>query len=233
MSNSNSMSIQLEDINKPAINAAHVSERGIIIKQEHINRIKCPNISRDAKLNNALTYYCKWILNRQMTSECLELYMDFDNDITEPVRYGELVVLVSTVAPYSNLRVCYGDYNSITTDSRFNELLKLAKKNVLITIHNHPGGGGLSWIDIKQFINCDSVVSQVVVTNHGRLFWMTKMLDFNKDEVQAEISRIEKMHPASKGVILGSNEDIQLQRIRRAVIEPKLHEFGIIYRTIG
>lgn len=233
MSVNNNTGIQLEDINKSAIYAQHRLEQDYIIKQEHIDRIKYLNIFSNVELNRAVTYYCKWVLNRQMKSTCLEPYLDFDNGVTEPLRYGELVALISTEKPYSNLRVCYGDYNSVTADSHFNELMKLARKNVLVTIHNHPYGGGLSWVDIKQFINSEQTLAQIVVTNHGRVFWMIKMIDFDMAKAQAEINRIEKLHPARKGVILGSKEDIQLQKIRRAVIEPNLCKLAIVYKTIG
>lgn len=226
------MGVQLEDINKQTMYAAHRWEQDIIIKPEHIYRFKDQKIFKNSDLNRAVLEHCRWVLRTQMNSNCHELYLDFDNGITEPVKYGETLILVSMIHPYSKLKVCYGDHKNVISDSEFIELELLARKNSLITIHNHPGGGGLSWADIKLFVYYDSVQTQMVVTNHGRLFWMTKLLNFDRHKTMSVIDEIEQKYPAT-GIEPGSNAEALLQQKRRSVIEPNLYKMGIVYRTIG
>lgn len=229
------MSYQIQDVNKAAIDAAHKSEKDIIISDKSIQRVGCLDLFNDKKLNEAIQKHCKWLLKRQMDNNSVEGYLDFDTGTvqTRPLRYAEIVMLMSTVKPYSNLRVCYGDHCHVEFDAKLKELLALSKENKLITIHNHPFGGGLSWVDICTFIKSDSVISSIVVTNHGRVFQLTKMTWFNQDAAVRTLDSIETSNPMSKSVQSYSVEYFRIQQKRTATIENMLYSLGLVYLTIG
>ena len=233
MSMSNNMNIQLEDINKPAINAAHVGERDKIIKPEYIENVKYLSVFSDVNLNKKIQWHCKQVLNCQMRSNDLEPYLDFDTGVTGPIRYGEIVILVSTHTPYSRLRACYGDFSSVTFDEKFKELLAISRENMTFTIHNHPYGGGLSWVDICTLLNQPALAQQIVVTNHGRIFQMTKTQKFSSIKAFAEVKDIERQYPMGVNVKSCSKQYYQIQKNRTMAIEPKLHDLGLCYLTVG
>lgn len=233
MSISNNMNVQLQDINKPAINAAHVREKDRIIKSEHIKRVGCLNIFGDNNINKAIQWHCRWVLNAQATSKNFETYLDFDNGIIESLRYAEVAILVSTYPPYSRLVTCYGDYKHVEISNKAIEMFSIVKDNRLVTIHNHPGGGGLSWSDILQFIRYDQVISQIVVTNHGRVFQMTKQLYYDKNKMLKEIDKLEQKHNPGHPVKKYSPEYYKIARLKTLELEGKLFELGILYTTVG
>lgn len=49
----------------------------------------------------------------------------------------------------------------------------------------------------------------MVVTNHGRLFWMTKLLNFDRRKIMSAVDEIEQKYPAT-GIVPGSNEEALL-----------------------
>lgn len=93
--------------------------------------------------------------------------------------YGEYGMLLCIVNRCQILWEKQGDNNNVHTDQQYSKLVQSSVNNQLVFVHNHPGGGGLSWKDLKNLIQTDQIQAAVVITNHGRTFIMGKTSRFN------------------------------------------------------
>lgn len=230
------MSIYLQKINRDAINASHAVERDLVISKESVQRIKKLQSFDDDRLNLAVQNACKKLLIASMNRTDYEDYLGFN--LNEPsykrqyMRYGEILIIVSTVYPYSTYVTCYGDMKHVKHSAQYIELMQLCHKNQLIQIHNHPYGGGLQWADINSLLINDAIIQSVVVTNHGRVFQLTKTEWFDKHRALTECRNISNKYRIDPQVVMYSQEYYKIQRCRVKYLEQMLYNLGLRYLTV-
>lgn len=97
------------------------------------------------------------------------------------------------------LRV-YGDHNTVDPNKSHNVRLRLllSPKRSLTVLHNHPGGSSFSLNDLNMFMETPSVKTMTIVTNQGKVMYLTKMDKFNKEKAvdlasEVKIKNIENI----------------------------------------
>lgn len=66
-------------------------------------------------------------------------------------------------------------------DDTAKELLETSPKNSLLFFHNHPKNSWFSEKDLDSFLSSDAIKMMSVVCNNGRLFFLVKLKNFNKE----------------------------------------------------
>ncbi|MBF6626208.1 hypothetical protein IU402_06420 [Aerococcaceae bacterium zg-BR9] len=59
-------------------------------------------------------------------------------------------------------------------------VLNSSKRRTFTAIHNHPGGSGFSLNDLNFFMSTPSVKTLTIVTNQGKVMYMTKTKVFDE-----------------------------------------------------
>lgn len=229
------MSVYLQKINKDAINASHASERDLVISNNSIQRVRKIQTFYDDKLNLAIQNACKKLLHTQMVRTDYVDYLGFDigeSDCSRQyMRYGEVLIIVSTVHPYSTYVTCYGDMRHVKHSDKYIEMMQLCHRNQLVQIHNHPYGGGLQWADIGSLMINDAIIQSVVVTNHGRVFQLTKTEWFDKTRALKVYNNISNRYRIDQRITMYSPEFYAVQRSRVRYLEQMLYNLGLRYIT--
>ncbi len=79
-------------------------------------------------------------------------------------------------------------------------LLKLSPERSLDVLHNHPKGSTFSFDDIVFFVNTDSVRSLTIVTNQGKVMYLTKTKSIDAVEVNKAIFGLDLTNDVSKNI---------------------------------
>ena len=79
-------------------------------------------------------------------------------------------------------------------------LLKLSPERSLDVLHNHPKGSTFSFDDIVFFVNTDSVRSLTIVTNQGKVMYLTKTKSIDATEVNKAIFGLDFTNDVSKNI---------------------------------
>ncbi|MFB5068295.1 MAG: phage minor head protein [Aerococcus sanguinicola] len=85
--------------------------------------------------------------------------------------------------------VVYGskDAVDINQSPQARYLLNSSPDRSLTVLHNHPGGSSFSNQDLALFYTTDSVRTLTAVSNQGKVIFMTKNRDYNKDSFRKAI----------------------------------------------
>nr|DAF27063.1 MAG TPA: minor capsid protein [Caudoviricetes sp.] len=98
--------------------------------------------------------------------------------------------------PGSNPLSVRGGHNMVDPNSndiaRF--ILNSSKKRSLVVAHNHPGLSGFSLNDLLFFLRTDSVGTLTIVTNQGKVMYMTKSPKFELNEALKKIQTFAKVN---------------------------------------
>ena len=73
-------------------------------------------------------------------------------------------------------------------------ILNSSKKRSLVVAHNHPGLSGFSLNDLLFFLRTDSVGTLTIVTNQGKVMYMTKSPKFELNEALKKIQTFAKVN---------------------------------------
>lgn len=79
-------------------------------------------------------------------------------------------------------------------------LLKLSPERSLDVLHNHPKGSTFSFDDIAFFVNTGSVRSLTIVTNQGKVMYLTKTKSIDAKEVNKALFRLDFANDVSKNI---------------------------------
>ncbi|RLK63133.1 head morphogenesis protein [Atopobacter sp. AH10] len=86
--------------------------------------------------------------------------------------------------------VVYGDQVSVdinkSVQARY--LINSSPDRSLTILHNHPGGSSFSANDVQTFMSHDSVKTLTIVTNQGKVMYLTKTDRFDKNSAR-DLSR--------------------------------------------
>lgn len=79
-------------------------------------------------------------------------------------------------------------------------LLKLSPERSLDVLHNHPKGSTFSFDDIAFFVNTGSVRSLTIVTNQGKVMYLTKTKSIDATEVNKDLFGLNFTNDVSKNI---------------------------------
>lgn len=79
-------------------------------------------------------------------------------------------------------------------------LLKLSPERSLDVLHNHPKGSTFSFDDIAFFVNTGSVRSLTIVTNQGKVMYLTKTKSIDAKEVNKALFGLDFANDVSKNI---------------------------------
>lgn len=96
----------------------------------------------------------------------------------------------------------YGTENSVdfAKSHETGLLLKLSPERSLDVLHNHPKGSTFSFDDIAFFVNTGSVRSLTIVTNQGKVMYLTKTKSIDAKEVNKALFRLDFANDVSKNI---------------------------------
>lgn len=147
-----------------------------IIKKIHITDIaisKVPYIEYKGfseKQNNIM---------RRLAQEVLILSKE-ENDSNEVA----ITFDIMAENPLDNYGISYGDEHSvmISSDTLSNHLLVSQDSVAVVVLHNHPSMQTFSLTDISFFLQYENVKVMSVVSNYGKVHYLYKDKNFNRNE---------------------------------------------------
>ncbi|EYK64054.1 TPA: hypothetical protein ACK0TX_002076 [Staphylococcus aureus] len=86
----------------------------------------------------------------------------------------------------------YGDQNSVSfvPGEKATELLFDSKPNSIVMLHNHPGQSGFSLNDLAVFTINNSIKTMTIVTNKGRIKFISKTEHFKEKVMKKMIANL-------------------------------------------
>lgn len=119
--------------------------------------------------------------------------------------------------------VDFGDEHSADPmrDSYSYHLIRSSKPCVVISLHNHPSLSKISLIDVRFFLENETVKLLTVVTNLGNIYYLVKGKNYNRNKA------IQLFNDA----VRKNNEAVDLKALQKAseYFLKNCHKAGIIY----
>ena len=117
----------------------------------------------------------------------------------------------------------FGDDHSADPmrDSYSYHLIRSSKSCVVVSLHNHPSLSKISLVDVRFFLENETIKLLTVVTNLGNIFYLVKGKEYNKSIA------IELFNEA----VTQNNNATDLKAFQKASVHflRNCHKAGIIY----
>lgn len=177
-------------------------DKDVIIRNIHLEIIKDSHIYKQQWINNEMRQACVDVLDEQRNrTDQFEAVINNEN-VYMIGKYCE-VLSVYKIGDYANSHMTfYGSDVSVQPDVKQLTIMRSCNDNQLIKVHNHPSGGGPQIQDFRQFSKMNSVATQIVVTNHGKIFIISKTEKFRSDDTYKEIVRIQYSKLSNRDKVL-------------------------------
>lgn len=168
---------------KDVLNQARKHDLKVNITPQAIEKVPLVNIPTLSDVENRNIH----LMHKQLLEDAMK------NNHSNEVAY---------ILSKNGVSKVYGTENTVDfAKSHETELLlKLSPERSLDVLHNHPKGSTFSFDDIVFFVNTDSVRSLTIVTNQGKVMYLTKTKSIDATEVNKAIFGLDFTNDVSKNI---------------------------------
>lgn len=168
---------------KDVLNQARKHDLKVNITPQAIEKVPLVNIPTLSDVENRNIH----LMHKQLLEDAMK------NNRSNEVAY---------ILSKNGVSKVYGTENTVDfAKSHETELLlKLSPERSLDVLHNHPKGSTFSFDDIVFFVNTDSVRSLTIVTNQGKVMYLTKTKSIDATEVNKAIFGLDFTNDVSKNI---------------------------------